>query len=139
MASSYFICCTNLETKLSEHFKVPHSIYVYIKQLECQIYKLKNKIVMEKIMKTYSVEFTAYEVTESDGYTNSHVAYFKNYGDASGCAELQKGYRKVKTVTMSKSWTVYESFDEYDPKFKKQKREELIAKLTPEERELLGL
>jgi hypothetical protein len=43
MASSYFICCTNLETKLSEHFKVPHSIYVYIKQLECQIYKLKKE------------------------------------------------------------------------------------------------
>ena len=37
MASSYFICCANLETKLSEHFKVPHSIYVYVKQLECQI------------------------------------------------------------------------------------------------------
>jgi hypothetical protein len=52
MASSYFICCTNLETKLSEHFKVPHSIYVYIKQLECQIYKLKNKIVTEKMTKT---------------------------------------------------------------------------------------
>ena len=43
MASSYFICCTNLETKLSEHFKVPHSIYVYVKQLECQIYKLKKE------------------------------------------------------------------------------------------------
>lgn len=43
MASSYFICCTNLETKLSEHFKVPHSIYVYVKQLECQISKLKKE------------------------------------------------------------------------------------------------
>ena len=43
MASSYFISCTNLETKLSEHFKVPHSIYVYVKQLECQIYKLKKE------------------------------------------------------------------------------------------------
>jgi hypothetical protein len=43
MAFSYFICCTNLETKLSEHFKVPHSIYVYVKQLECQISKLKKE------------------------------------------------------------------------------------------------
>ncbi len=90
-------------------------------------------------MKTYSVEFTAYEVTESDGYTNSHVAYFEDSGDASWCAELQKGYRKVKKVTISKKWTIYESFAEYDPKLKKQKREELIAQLTPEERELLGL
>ena len=88
-------------------------------------------------MKKYEVEFTAYEVTESDGYTNSHVAYFENYEDASACAELQKGYRKVKTVTISKTWTVYETFDEYNPKLKKQKREELISKLTPEERELL--
>jgi hypothetical protein len=90
-------------------------------------------------MKTYSVEFTAHEVTETDGYTNNHVAYFVYYEDAIKCAELQKGYRHVKKVTFSKSWTVYLSFDEYDPKFKKQKREELIAKLTPEERELLGL
>ena len=43
MASSYFICCTNLETKLPEHFKVPHSIYVYVKQLEYQLYKLEKE------------------------------------------------------------------------------------------------
>ena len=40
---SYFICCDNLETKLSEHFKVPHSIYVYVKQLENKIDKLKKQ------------------------------------------------------------------------------------------------
>jgi hypothetical protein len=37
--SSYFICCANQSTKLPEHFKVPHSIYVYVKQLEYQIEK----------------------------------------------------------------------------------------------------
>lgn len=42
MTGSYFICCDNLETKSLEHFKVPRSIYVYIKQLENQIYKLNN-------------------------------------------------------------------------------------------------
>lgn len=90
-------------------------------------------------MKIHTVDFTAYEVTESDGYASNVVAYFKHVGDANACAELQKGYRKVKTVTISKSWTVYETFDEYNPKLKKQKREELILKLTPEERELLGV
>ena len=90
-------------------------------------------------MKKYEVEFTAYEVTESDGYTNSHVAYFDTSVAALYCAELQKGYRDVKKVTILKSWTVYETFDEYNPKTKQQKLEELIAKLTPEERELLGV
>jgi hypothetical protein len=90
-------------------------------------------------MKTYNVQFTANEVTETDGYTNNHVAYFVNYEDAMKCAALQKGYRDVKTVTISKLWNVYESFDEYDPKLKEQKREELISRLTLEERKLLGL
>jgi hypothetical protein len=90
-------------------------------------------------MKIHTVDFTAYEVTESDGYASNVVAYFKHVWAANACAELQKGYRKVKTVTISKSWTVYETFDEYNPKLKKQKREELILKLTPEQRELLGV
>lgn len=91
-------------------------------------------------MKKYEVEFTAYEVIETDGYADTHVAYFDTSAAALYCAELQnKGYRNVKKVTISKSWTVYETFDEYNPKLKKQKREELIAKLTPEERELLGV
>jgi hypothetical protein len=86
-------------------------------------------------MKKYQVEFTAYEVTETDGYTSTRIAYFDNKMSALMCAELQKGYRRVEQVTISKSWTVYETFDEY----RKPKREELIAKLTPEERELLGV
>jgi hypothetical protein len=90
-------------------------------------------------MKTYQIGFNAYEVTESDGYTSSHVAYFKKGEDARMCAELQKGYRDVKAVTVSKSWTVYESYDEYDPVLKAQRREEVLAKLTAEEKELLGL
>ena len=40
--SSYFICCANQSTKLLEHFKVPHSIYVYVKQLEHQIHNLEK-------------------------------------------------------------------------------------------------
>lgn len=90
-------------------------------------------------MKKHQVKFTAYEVTESNGYTSSHVAYFEKEEDARMCAELQKGYRDVKTVTVSKSWTVYESYDEYDPVLKAQRKEEVLAKLTTEEKELLGL
>jgi hypothetical protein len=90
-------------------------------------------------MKKFEVKFTAYEVTESDGYFSSHVAYFEKEEDARMCAELQKGYRDVKAVTVSKSWNVYETFDEYDPALKAQRKEELLAKLTTEEKQLLGL
>jgi hypothetical protein len=90
-------------------------------------------------MKKYQVEFTAYKVYESNGYANKVVAYFENHGDALMCAELQKHYRGVENVTVSISWTVYETFDEYNPESRKQRREKLIAKLTPEERELLGV
>lgn len=90
-------------------------------------------------MKIHIVEFTAFEVTESDGYSSGNIAYFTNNSDAMKCAELQKGYRSVNQVTISKSWAVYESFEEYDPSIKKQKKEELIARLTPEERDLLGV
>jgi hypothetical protein len=88
-------------------------------------------------MKKYHVEFTAYEVTETDGYSSTSIAYFENQSDALMCAELQKGYRRVEEVTVSKSWNIYETFDEYDPESRKQRWEKLIAKLTPEERELL--
>ena len=42
MTGSYFICCNSVKTESPEHFKVPHSIYVYVKQLENEIYKLNN-------------------------------------------------------------------------------------------------
>lgn len=90
-------------------------------------------------MKTHSISFTAYAVTESNGYDSNIVAYFSNLTDANRCAEKQKGYRSVDSVIVSKSWTIYESFDEYDPSIKQQKREDIIARLTPEERELLGV
>jgi hypothetical protein len=45
--SSYFICCANQSTKLPEHFKVPYSIYVYVKQLEYQIEKSHGTGVVE--------------------------------------------------------------------------------------------
>lgn len=61
MASSYFISCTNLETKLSEHFKVPHSIYVYVKQLECQIYKLKKENCNDAMNQHNSDSFDSYD------------------------------------------------------------------------------
>jgi hypothetical protein len=77
MAFSYFICCTNLETKLSEHFKVPHSIYVYVKQLKCQINKLKkenynegDKVMSQLINELHNKAMRYYN--QMDAYGNAY-------------------------------------------------------------------
>lgn len=41
---SDFISCYNIDTKELEHFKVPESVYVYIKQLESAITGSPNHI-----------------------------------------------------------------------------------------------
>jgi hypothetical protein len=90
-------------------------------------------------MKTHQVEFIAYGVTETDGYTSRDIAYFTTYADAQKCVDFKdSGYRAVNTVNISKSWTIYESFDEY-PLYIAQKRDALLLRLTSEERELLGV
>jgi hypothetical protein len=35
--TKHYICCYNQETRELEHFEVPKSISVYIRQLECEI------------------------------------------------------------------------------------------------------
>ena len=37
MMTKSYISCYNNETKELEHFEVPYSIFVYIRQLECEI------------------------------------------------------------------------------------------------------
>lgn len=37
MSSYTFISCYNQSTKELEHFKVPYDVYVYVRQLECEI------------------------------------------------------------------------------------------------------
>lgn len=39
---SHFICCMNLDTRELQHFKVPYSVSVFIRQLEHKVYKLEN-------------------------------------------------------------------------------------------------
>lgn len=34
---SSYISCYNQETQELEHYEVPHDVYVYIQQLECEI------------------------------------------------------------------------------------------------------
>jgi hypothetical protein len=95
-------------------------------------------------MKKFEVEFTAYEVREPsyDGRGFNHKAYFANRCDAQKCIESTPDWERamdIREVNIRKSWTVYESYDEYDPVRKQQRKAEVLAKLTTEEKELLGL
>lgn len=49
---SNYICCYNQETKELEHYEVPEAVYVYVKQLECEI-----KYKSGGIQKLYSFRF----------------------------------------------------------------------------------
>jgi hypothetical protein len=105
---------------------------------------LKNKLQEKIIMKKFGVEFSAYEVREPsyDGRGFNHKAYFANRSDAQKCIESTPDWSRamdIREVNIKKSWTVYESYDEYDPVRKQQRKEEVLARLSTEEKELLGL
>jgi hypothetical protein len=95
-------------------------------------------------MKKFEVNFTAFEVREPsyDGRGYNHKAYFTNRSDAQKCIESTPDWERamdIREVNIKKSWTVYESYDEYDPALKALRKEEILARLSAEEKELLGL
>ena len=49
---SSYISCYNQETQELEHYKVPEAVFVYVKQLECEI-----KYKFGGIQKLYSFRF----------------------------------------------------------------------------------
>jgi len=49
---SSYISCYNQETKELEHYEVPHDVYVYIQQLECEI-----KYKYSGVQKLYDFRF----------------------------------------------------------------------------------
>lgn len=50
--TSSYISCYNQETQKLEHYNVPYDVYVYIKQLECEI-----KYKSGGVQKLYSFRF----------------------------------------------------------------------------------
>jgi hypothetical protein len=109
MASSYFICCTNLETKLSEHFKVPHSIYVYVKQLECQIYKLKKENCNEgdKVMSQFKAIKIEQFLPDEDKIPDGVIS--NGLGDPRKILELDWVIDTVRgrKIIYGKDWIAY--------------------------------
>ena len=94
-------------------------------------------------MKTHSVNFTAWEVLQPDGagITDEHLAYFSTSAEAEKYKEQFKDQwpRRVRKVTINKSWIVCDDVEEIDQLKLENKRATALAKLTEDERKLLGL
>ena len=94
-------------------------------------------------MKTYSVKFTAWEVLQPDGagINDEHLAYFSTSAEAEKYKEQFKDHwpRRVRKVTINKSWIVCDDVEEVDQLKLENKRATALAKLTEDERKLLGL
>jgi hypothetical protein len=95
-------------------------------------------------MKKFEVNFTAFEVREPsyDGRGFVHKGYFANRSDARKCIESTPDWERamdIREVNIKKSWTVFDTYDEYDPMVKASRKAEVLARLSTEEKELLGL
>ena len=81
-------------------------------------------------------EFNGYELYSTDGYSHSHMAYFKHKSDAER-ASGNSGYVRVSDKKMHV--VVFENYQEYVDFTADAERKAALAKLTPKERKLLGL
>ena len=91
-------------------------------------------------MKQFEVKFTGFEVRQPLYYGSTHVCFFTTQQDAQKCVK-SIGAGEVREYNINSTWTVYDTFDEYenDPVRKEQRKAAVLAKLTTEEKELLGL
>ena len=87
-------------------------------------------------MKKFEVEY--YEVYESYDRDSTVIARFTNLSDAKRLTETSNYYGCHGTPT-TKSFTVFESYQEYEDYKKDEPRRKALAKLTAKERQLLGL
>ncbi len=81
-------------------------------------------------------EFNGYEAYTTDGYRHDHTAYFTHKSDAEKAAG-KSGYAGVSTKKMT--IVVYDTYQEYLDATAIAERNAALAKLTPKERQLLGL
>ena len=88
-------------------------------------------------MKTF--EMDCFEVTESegDGVRSRHVAFVSNQALADTLVDRQAGWRNV--TPYKKLLVVFDTIEEFDANTKEALRKTALAKLSPAEREALGL
>jgi hypothetical protein len=94
-------------------------------------------------MKEYSVKFTAWEVVQPDGggIGDEHLAYFSSSSEANKFNAQFKDHwpRRVRKIEIDKRWVVYDTVEEINQMEQLNKKAAALAKLTEEERMLLGL
>jgi hypothetical protein len=88
------------------------------------------------MMKKFEVEY--YEVYESYDRDSTLIARFTNLADAQKLKSTSNYYNCSSTPT-EKSFSVFESYQEYEDFKKDEPRRKALAKLTSKERQLLGL
>jgi len=94
-------------------------------------------------MQTHSVKFTAWEVVQRDGggIGDEHLAYFSTNAEATKYCKQYVGHwpRRVRKVDMDKTWVICDIIGEIYEMELENKKAAALAKLTDEERKLLGL
>lgn len=86
-------------------------------------------------MKKYEID--CFQVTEYFDRDSTHIAYTSTRQLAEKIADKQKNYRTVSTF--KKTFVVYETMQDVEDYSLAKLKNSGLAKLTPEERQALGL
>lgn len=86
-------------------------------------------------MKTF--EMDCFEVTESYDRDTTHIAFVSSRSLAISIQQISKAYRSVKEY--KKTITIFDTMEEVEANTVNNIRKSALAKLTPKEREVLGL
>ena len=87
-------------------------------------------------MKTITVSY--YEVYESYDRDTHVIAKFANFADAKKLADTSP-YYGVHNTPVEKSFTIFESYSEFEDWKKDEPRRKALSKLTAADRKILGL
>ena len=83
-----------------------------------------------------TIDYKVYTLYDSDGYSHNTIAHFLNESDAKTIA----GRDPYKGVSPGRiRYTIYESLEDYDVGIRDSLKASALAKLTPEERKVLGI
>ena len=91
-------------------------------------------------MRTYQIDVKVFELLTSDsgGMSDVHVAYFAHESDAKELCKANNWFR-VRGKKLTHVYHVCESVNEFTKLKEMEKRDKILAKLTDEELEFLGI
>lgn len=83
-----------------------------------------------------TIDYKVYTLYDSDGYSHNTIAHFLNESDAKSIAERDP-YKGVSPARIKH--IIYESLEDYDIGIRGKIKASALAKLTNEEKRILGL